>query len=63
MNQKEHEEKLPIYEVEFIPAERRLRERRDRPESPVPQDRRNRGRRKTDAATSPEDHKKPGSKS
>jgi hypothetical protein len=48
MTRKEKAEKLPTYEVEFIPAERRLRQRRGDPRSPFPGDRRNAPRRKGD---------------
>lgn len=50
MNQKEKgDEALPVYEVEFIPVERRLQDRRSQPPAgPVPVERRQLGRRKSD---------------
>jgi hypothetical protein len=55
MNEKQkHEDKLPVYEVEFIPVERRLRDRRSNPPSgEFGIERRRAGRRKTDAPPPP----------
>lgn len=48
-------EELPDYEVEFIPIERRLSERRAREaNAPFPGDRRNRGRRAEDDKPAPD---------
>ena len=50
------DEPLPVYEVEFIPVERRLQDRRTKPASGnVPVERRQYGRRKEDAPQSPDD--------
>ena len=49
------DEQLPVYEVEFIPVERRLQDRRSRrPLDTVPMERRQFGRRKTDPPPDPE---------
>ena len=54
MRQKEKaHEQLPVYEVEFIPVERRLQERRATPPGAVPVERRQSGRRKSDLPPDP----------
>jgi hypothetical protein len=62
MDQKEkRDEQLPVYEVEFIPVERRLQDRRSQPASgPVPMERRQYGRRKTDQPPGPDVPEEPG---
>lgn len=48
-------QEVPDYEVEFIPVERRLSDRRSNDRrSPFPGDRRNRGRRAEDEPTEPD---------
>lgn len=55
--------KLPTYEVEFIPAERRLTDRRKPEQGPPAGKRKSRGRRASDQvpAAAPEDGPQPRS--
>lgn len=57
--EKSHD-KLPVYEVEFIPVERRLQDRRSKPPTgEVPVERRQSGRRKDDLPPGQETPKHP----
>lgn len=54
-NKEKKDDELPVYEVEFIPVERRLQDRRAKPPAGLlPEERRQFGRRKTDPPPDPD---------